>query len=76
MLQSEKFDPQGKFIRRYLPPLASLPDAQLHAPWRASAHDLAAAGVVLGRNYPAPLVDHFEARALTLERYAVARTET
>ena len=76
VLQSEKFDPQGKFIRRYLPPLASLPDAQLHAPWRASAHDLAAAGVVLGRNYPAPLVDHFEARALTLERYAVARTET
>jgi len=75
VLQSEKFDPQGKFIRRYLPQLASLPEPLLHAPWRASAPELAAAGVVLGRNYPAPLVDHFEARTHTLARYAVARTE-
>ncbi len=47
----------------------------MHAPWRAPAADLEAAGVVLGRDYPSPLVDHFEARQSTLERYAVVRAE-
>ena len=72
--QSEKFDPQGKFIRRYLPQLASLPDAALHAPWAARPVDLSAAGVVLGRDYPRPVVDHAQARAATLARYAVVKS--
>ena len=72
--QSEKFDPQGKFIRRYLPQLASLPDAALHAPWAARPVDLNAAGVVLGRDYPQPVVDHAQARAATLARYAVVKS--
>ena len=72
--QSEKFDPQGKFIRRYLPQLASLPDAALHAPWAARPVDLSAAGVVLGRDYPQPVVDHAQARAATLARYAVVKS--
>ncbi len=71
--QSEKFDPQGRFIRRYLPVLASLPDVALHAPWDASPETLRAAGVELGTNYPKPLVSHAEARDKTLARYAVVR---
>jgi deoxyribodipyrimidine photo-lyase len=71
--QSEKFDPQGRFIRRYLPALAALPDKALHAPWQARPVDLAAAGLVLGRDYPLPIVQHDQARQRTLERYAVVK---
>ena len=71
--QSEKFDAEGKFIRRYLPALAGLPLKALHAPWLAGPLELAAAGVALGVNYPFPVVRHDEARALTLQRYAVVK---
>lgn len=71
--QSEKFDPEGKFIRRYLPALGALPMKALHAPWLASPAELAAAGVELGRDYPAPWVGHEQARQRTLQRYAAAR---
>jgi deoxyribodipyrimidine photo-lyase len=72
--QSEKFDPQVKFIRKYLPELAGLPDKALHAPWLARPADLAASDdLVLGRDYPKPIVQHDEARAATLERYAVVK---
>jgi deoxyribodipyrimidine photo-lyase len=73
LTQSRRFDADGRFIRRYLPALARLPDAAIHAPWLARAADLAAAGVVLGRDYPLPIVDHAEARARTLQRYAAVR---
>jgi deoxyribodipyrimidine photo-lyase len=71
--QSERFDPQGRFIRRYLPQLAKLPDAAIHAPWTARPIDLAEGGVRLGRDYPEPIVQHEAARARTLERYAVVK---
>jgi deoxyribodipyrimidine photo-lyase len=71
--QSQRFDPDGRFIRRYLPQLSALPDKLLHAPWLARPVDLAAAGVELGRNYPLPVVDHALARTRTLERYAAAK---
>jgi len=71
--QSEKFDAEGKFIRRYLPVLAQLPKPALHSPWLAAAMELMAADVALGKNYPMPVVDHAQARALTLQRYAVVK---
>jgi deoxyribodipyrimidine photo-lyase len=71
--QSERFDAEGKFIRRYLPQLARLPDALIHAPWLAKPLELAAAGVELGRDYPLPIVDHAAAREKTLQRYAVVK---
>ena len=70
--QSQKFDPEGRFIRRYLPELARLPDKFLHAPATASAAVLAAAGVRLGVDYPAPVVDHAVARERTLQRFGFA----
>jgi deoxyribodipyrimidine photo-lyase len=69
--QSERFDPEGRFIRHYLPQLARLADGDLHAPWLAGPVRLAAAGVILGRDYPEPIVDHEAARREALERYGM-----
>lgn len=66
--QSERFDPEGRFILRYVPELSALPPKALHAPW---LHD--SEGVVLGRDYPKPLVEHDVARLETLARYAVVK---
>lgn len=67
--QSEKFDPDGRFIRSYLPELARVPARHLHAPWRMSAAEQEACATVIGRDYPLPVVDHAVARQRTLERY-------
>ncbi|RZI94883.1 MAG: deoxyribodipyrimidine photo-lyase, partial [Variovorax sp.] len=71
--QSERFDPEGKFIRRYLPQLAGLSDKSIHAPWAATPVELEAAELKLGESYPKPVIDHAEARERTLQRYGVVR---
>jgi len=73
--QSQKFDAQGKFIKRYLPALAGLDARSIHAPWLASPLVLADAGVVPGTNYPLPVVNHALARAKTLARYSVVKKQ-
>ena len=71
--QSEKFDPDGTFIRRYLPELARVPDRFIHAPWTMPPIDQRLAGCVIGRDYPAPVVDHAQARERTLARFGVVK---
>jgi deoxyribodipyrimidine photo-lyase len=71
--QSKRFDPDGDFIRQYLPQLAGLSGAAIHAPWLAKPEVLQKAGVVPGRDYPAPVVDHEEARQKTLARFGAIR---
>jgi deoxyribodipyrimidine photo-lyase len=71
--QSERFDEKGSFIRRYVPEIAALPDKFIHAPWTAPPMVLQQAGVVLGSTYPAPIVDHDQARQKTLMRFSILR---
>jgi len=70
--QSEKFDAEGKFIRRYVPALAKVPARYIHAPWTMPPLEAQSAGFVIGRDYPAPIVDHATQRAEALKRYAAA----
>lgn len=74
--QSEKFDPEGKFIRRYVPELAKVANKYIHAPWQMGRVEQEALGVVIGRDYPVPMIDHAQARESTLTRYSVVKKQT
>ena len=71
--QGQKFDPDGTFTRRFVPELAKLPVKYLFNPWEAPAHILADAGVVLGENYPRPIVDVKQSREAALAAFASLR---
>jgi deoxyribodipyrimidine photo-lyase len=74
--QSERFDPKGSFIRRYVPEIAALADRDIHAPWQASPISLSNAGIQLGVHYPTPIVDHDAARKKTLMRFSVVKKQS
>lgn len=67
--QSEKFDPAGKFIRKYVPEIANCSDEEIHKPWQMSSIRQQSSGVIIGTNYPAPIIDHAAQRALALNLY-------
>lgn len=67
--QSEKFDPEGIYIKAFLPELKNLPSEWVHKPWLAPKGVLEKAGVILGKTYPHPIVDHEEARKKALEYF-------
>lgn len=71
--QSERFDPQGRYIRRWVPELRDVPDRWIHEPWRMGDADQRAARCRVGADYPAPVVDHAERRRRVLELYSQAR---
>ena len=71
--QGEKFDPNGDYVRRWVPELAKMPKKYIHRPWEAPAHILTQAGVTLGGNYPHPIVAHKAARERALSAYKASR---
>ncbi len=71
--QSERFDPQGKFIRKYCPELQNIPDKYIHAPWTLPPLEAQARNFVIGRDYPAPVVDHAVQRDKALAMFKAAR---
>ena len=73
VLQGEKFDSRGDYVRRWLPELVRLPAPLIHRPWQAPAPELAAAGVRLGTTYPQPVVDHVVARARAMAAFEVLK---
>ncbi|WP_354698319.1 Deoxyribodipyrimidine photo-lyase [Paraconexibacter sp. AEG42_29] len=68
-LQAQKFDPQGTYIRRWVPELEGVPDKHVHEPWRMSDDEQQAAKCVIGEDYPAPIVEHKAERERAMERY-------
>ncbi len=75
VLQGEKYDADGAYVRRFVPELAKLPDRLLHKPWEAPAEALEKAEVSLGKTYPRPIVDHAKARSRSLAAYQAMKGE-
>ena len=73
VLQGKKFDPHGDYVRRWVPELKLVPQAFIHTPWLMPPDVQSACGLVIGRDYPAPIVDHSEARKRALAAYQSSR---
>jgi deoxyribodipyrimidine photo-lyase len=71
--QARRFDPDGTYVRRWVPELAGLAAPGIHAPWELGPLELAAAGVTLGAEYPAPIIDHAAARDRALASFQASR---
>jgi deoxyribodipyrimidine photo-lyase len=69
MVQQRRHDPDGAYVRRWVPELRDVPLDRLAEPWTMSEEEQAAAGCVIGRDYPAPIVDHAVERRRAIERY-------
>ncbi|MGC9221173.1 MAG: cryptochrome/photolyase family protein [Solirubrobacteraceae bacterium] len=72
-LQQLRFDPEGRYVRSYVPELSRVPATHLAEPWRMPEQLQQAAGCLIGTDYPAPIVNHLDARRHTLQRYSQAR---
>ena len=73
MSQGEKFDPQGDYVRQWIPEIADLPNRVIHRPWEATREVLGKAGVVLGETYPEPIVIHEDGRRRALAAFEKTR---
>ncbi len=73
VLQGEKFDPAGEYIRQWVPELTNVPDERIHKPWEMTELLQAEVGVKIGRDYPQPVVDHGMARRRTLDVYQMEK---
>lgn len=73
VLEGEKFDPDGAYVRRWVPEIAQLPTSVIHRPWSATPFELKGAGVELGKSYPKPIIDHMKGRERALAAYATVR---
>ena len=73
ILQSTKFDPQGKYIRQWVPELEPVPSKYIHTPWEFPLDEQKKLGCIIGKDYPAPIVEHSFARQRTLEAYKSAK---
>jgi deoxyribodipyrimidine photo-lyase len=76
VLQGQKFDPDGTYVRRWVPELAGVPDKFIHQPWAMPPALQRQVGCTIGQHYPAPIVDHAHARERTIAAYAHARTKS
>ena len=75
VLQGKKFDPMGDYVRRWVPELERMPAKSIQEPWKASLDEQKAANVIIGEDYPEPIVDHGKARDLALEAYRAIRKQ-
>jgi deoxyribodipyrimidine photo-lyase len=77
VLQSKKFDPAGEYIKRYVPELENIPARYIHEPWLMPRSVQQQSGCLIGKHYPAPIVDHDRERKRTLEIYSrIARSQS
>jgi deoxyribodipyrimidine photo-lyase len=74
--QGERFDPDGSYVRTWIPELARVPTARVHAPWTMTEDEQAVAGCRIGTDYPAPIVDHAAARARALAWFDAVRSDS